>query len=242
MIAAESRTVAELNRRAQPQRPPGEPSSILADDAHVHPGERIVTRDNNRRLQAGHNGVKHGDIWTITDIHPDGSVRAVRDDDPGPSHPAARLRPRARRPRLRHHRPPRPRQNRRHRPRPNRRPRHSRSPLRRRHRRRRVQHHLRIQRRPIGRARPRQADPRLGDPATRRRRGCNICRHLPQGGSLHSASGARVCPRSAAEFRNENGSRSIQSRDRVLVEPADHLPASAVADKISLVIRTPSQI
>ncbi len=38
------------------------------------------------RLQAGHNGVKHGDIWTITDIHPDGSVRAVR-DEPGPKSP-----------------------------------------------------------------------------------------------------------------------------------------------------------
>ena len=73
-------------RGTQPARPAAASARraearFWADDAHVHPGERIVTRDNNRRLQAGHNWVKNGDIWTITDIHPDGSVRAVRDDD-----------------------------------------------------------------------------------------------------------------------------------------------------------------
>jgi hypothetical protein len=44
-------------------------------------GDRVVTRQNDRRLTAGRGWVKNGDTWTVQDIGRDGSLRVHREHD-----------------------------------------------------------------------------------------------------------------------------------------------------------------
>ena len=127
MIAADAGTVAELNALAQAHaRDSGDaqPGRVPLADGHLAGvGDRIVTRRNDRRLRcagqrSGRRGV--GEERRHLDRHRHRSRRQrhrPRRRETAP--PCCRRLPvRARRTRLRHHRPPSPRRHRRHRPRP----------------------------------------------------------------------------------------------------------------------------
>ena len=80
MIAQSNETVTELNRRAQADRATAgdvDPARAvtLASGLHAHPGDVIVTRQNNRRLPVtATDFVKNGDRWTVQDVHPTGAI------------------------------------------------------------------------------------------------------------------------------------------------------------------------
>ena len=82
MIASDTSTVAELNRRARADRVcNGEVTSDGVDIASgqtVGIGDQVVTRRNDRRLTTRSGWVKNGDRWTVTAIHPDRSVTLRR--------------------------------------------------------------------------------------------------------------------------------------------------------------------
>jgi conjugative relaxase-like TrwC/TraI family protein len=81
MIAADTATVADLNRRARAGRVTA--GAVVDDglpvaggqDAGV--GDEVITRQNNRLLTAGGRWVKNGDRWIVTATNTDGSM-AVR--------------------------------------------------------------------------------------------------------------------------------------------------------------------
>lgn len=84
MVAADQATVTDLNTRTQQARvrsgevthPDREPR-ILDDGTHVGVGDQIITRHNQRTLTtSGGAWVKNGDRWTVSAIHPDGSLTA----------------------------------------------------------------------------------------------------------------------------------------------------------------------
>jgi hypothetical protein len=81
MIAGDSATVAELNRRARTARVAegtvAESGLVIAEDQRAGVGDEIVTRQNNRRLTAGRSSVKNGDRFLVAATNPDGSM-AVR--------------------------------------------------------------------------------------------------------------------------------------------------------------------
>ncbi|MDO5676357.1 MAG: MobF family relaxase [Propionibacteriaceae bacterium] len=86
MMAGTNNTVATLNQMAHDQRAVDgsvtmDRSIELADGSLAGIGDRIITRRNDRRLTTGtgHNFVKNGDVWTITDIGDDGHIDAVDD-------------------------------------------------------------------------------------------------------------------------------------------------------------------
>jgi ATP-dependent exoDNAse (exonuclease V) alpha subunit len=77
MIAADLQTAAELNQRVRNDRLAGSDDDAfvaLADGTHTGVGDRIVTRQNDRRLAIGRRWVKNGDTWTVRAIHRDGSL------------------------------------------------------------------------------------------------------------------------------------------------------------------------
>jgi conjugative relaxase-like TrwC/TraI family protein len=77
MIAADLQTAAELNQRARNDRLAGSDDDAfvrLADGTHTGVGDRIVTRQNDRRLAIGRRWVKNGDTWTVHAINRDGSL------------------------------------------------------------------------------------------------------------------------------------------------------------------------
>jgi len=81
MIASDSATVAELNRRARADRVAG---GVVAGDGLTVAsgqvagvGDEVVTRANNRLLATGRRWVKNGDRFVVTATHDDGSM-AVR--------------------------------------------------------------------------------------------------------------------------------------------------------------------
>jgi conjugative relaxase-like TrwC/TraI family protein len=77
MIAADLQTATELNQRARNDRlARSDDGSFvrLADGTHAGIGDRIVTRQNDRRLATGRRWVKNGDTWTVRAIHRDGSL------------------------------------------------------------------------------------------------------------------------------------------------------------------------
>ncbi len=84
MVASDSATVAELNRRARAHRIAiGEVVAHgleVAGGATAGIGDEVVTRENNRLLATGRRWVRNGDRWTVTATHKDGSmmVRAGR--------------------------------------------------------------------------------------------------------------------------------------------------------------------
>jgi hypothetical protein len=88
LIAADTPTVTALNARAHADRVrTGEvdPDGVrLHDGSTAGPGDRIVTRLNNRRLRLPGGGyVRNGALWQITAVHDDGSLTAA----PLPQHP-----------------------------------------------------------------------------------------------------------------------------------------------------------
>ncbi|WP_156388109.1 MobF family relaxase [Cellulomonas sp. Root137] len=86
LIAPDARTVAALNARAHRDRvADGLVTATDVASAAGEPlgvGDRIVTRRNERTLRplgAGrHAYVRNGDLWAITQTHPDGSLTATR--------------------------------------------------------------------------------------------------------------------------------------------------------------------
>jgi ATP-dependent exoDNAse (exonuclease V) alpha subunit len=70
MVAADTATVAELNRRARRDRVAA--GQVAAEGLHVAAGQsagvgdQVITRQNDRTLANGHGWVKNGDRWTVT--------------------------------------------------------------------------------------------------------------------------------------------------------------------------------
>jgi len=81
MIASDSATVAELNRRARADRVTGGvvvgEGLAIAGDQVAGVGDEVVTRANNRLLATGRRWVKNGDRFVVTATNDDGSM-AVR--------------------------------------------------------------------------------------------------------------------------------------------------------------------
>jgi len=81
MIAGDSSTVAELNRRARTGRVAegavAESGHAIAEGQRAGVGDEIVTRQNNRVLTTGKSWVKNGDRFVVAATNPDGSM-AVR--------------------------------------------------------------------------------------------------------------------------------------------------------------------
>lgn len=86
LLAPDARTVVALNARAHRDRvadglvAPAGVTTVAGEQ--IGPGDRIVTRRNDRTLHpdgAGpHAYVRNGDLWTVTLTYPDGSISATR--------------------------------------------------------------------------------------------------------------------------------------------------------------------
>jgi conjugative relaxase-like TrwC/TraI family protein len=87
MIAGDLETVAELNLRARADRVrAGEVTEAgikVAGGGSAGVGDRLVTRENNRRLSTGHRWVKNGDTWVVRGVGDDGSMRVRRENGRG---------------------------------------------------------------------------------------------------------------------------------------------------------------
>lgn len=87
MIAGDTATVAELNRRARADRVTAGHVTAdglpIAGDAVAGVGDRVVTRQNNRLLTTGRRWVKNGDAWTVTATNTDGSMTVTRERGTG---------------------------------------------------------------------------------------------------------------------------------------------------------------
>jgi DNA primase catalytic core len=86
LIAPTRDLVAELNTRARNDRIAGlsekkiGPVLTLVDGTKVSEGDRIITRENDRRLQISRtNWVKNGDRWHVKKVNADGSLTVVHD-------------------------------------------------------------------------------------------------------------------------------------------------------------------
>ncbi|MGO9663820.1 MAG: hypothetical protein ACLP66_11000, partial [Polyangia bacterium] len=81
MIAGDTATVTELNRRARTARVAegtvADSGLAIADGQRAGLGDEIVTRQNNRLLTTGKSWVKNGDRFVVAATNPDGSM-AVR--------------------------------------------------------------------------------------------------------------------------------------------------------------------
>ncbi|MDA8310712.1 MAG: relaxase domain-containing protein [Actinomycetota bacterium] len=82
MIAGDHASVAELNARARTDRVAAgaviEHGVRVAGGARAGVGDRVVTRQNDRRLATGRRWVKNGDQWAVTATHDDGSMTLTR--------------------------------------------------------------------------------------------------------------------------------------------------------------------
>jgi conjugative relaxase-like TrwC/TraI family protein len=82
MIAGDLETVTALNNRARADRMAAgivaEQGLQVAGGGHAGVGDRVVTRENNRRLSTGRRWVKNGDQWTVTATNDDGSMTVKR--------------------------------------------------------------------------------------------------------------------------------------------------------------------
>jgi DNA primase catalytic core len=86
LIAPTRDLVSELNTRARNDRITGLSDKeigrvlTLADHTLVSEGDRIITRENDRRLPITHtNWVKNGDRWHVKKVNADGSLTVVHD-------------------------------------------------------------------------------------------------------------------------------------------------------------------
>ena len=82
MIAGDLGTVNELNARARADRVAAgqvvEHGVSVAGGTTAGVGDRVVTRENDRRLTTGRRWVRNGDQWTVTATHHDGSMTVTR--------------------------------------------------------------------------------------------------------------------------------------------------------------------
>jgi conjugative relaxase-like TrwC/TraI family protein len=90
MMASDNATVTELNARAQAYRLGNcsltdGPAATLRDGLTARAGDVIVTRENNRRLATnrGKDFVKNNDVWTVREVHTDGSLTVRHDTHAG---------------------------------------------------------------------------------------------------------------------------------------------------------------
>jgi conjugative relaxase-like TrwC/TraI family protein len=87
MIAGDTATVTELNRRARTDRvAAGEVAQQgveVASGQTVGVGDLVVTRQNDRRLSADGRWVKNGDRWIVTATHEDSRITVQRTDASG---------------------------------------------------------------------------------------------------------------------------------------------------------------
>ena len=87
MIAPDIATVSELNRRARADRVTAgqvaEEGVEVSGGATAGVGDLVITRENDRRLDAGGRWVRNGDRWTVTGVGSDGSL-TVRAPTGGP--------------------------------------------------------------------------------------------------------------------------------------------------------------
>jgi conjugative relaxase-like TrwC/TraI family protein len=86
MMARDNQTVLELNARARIERLK---SGEVVGDTRVAGGlagvgDLVVTRHNDRSLSdTGHDWVRNGDMWRVTEIHADGALSLRRRDGDG---------------------------------------------------------------------------------------------------------------------------------------------------------------
>jgi conjugative relaxase-like TrwC/TraI family protein len=82
MIAGDLATVSELNARARADRvangADAEHGLEVSGGGQAGVGDRVVTRQNNRRLATGRRWVRNGDQWSVTATHEDGSMTVQR--------------------------------------------------------------------------------------------------------------------------------------------------------------------
>jgi conjugative relaxase-like TrwC/TraI family protein len=82
MIAGDLGSVSELNGRARADRIAAgeveERGLPVAGGGTAGVGDKVVTRQNDRRLGTGQGWVRNGDQWTVKDTHPDGSITLQR--------------------------------------------------------------------------------------------------------------------------------------------------------------------
>jgi hypothetical protein len=87
MIAGDTATVSELNRRARTDRVTtgmvAESGLAIADGQRAGVGDEIVTRQNNRLLAAGKSWVKNGDRFVVITTNPDGTMEVRRSSGGG---------------------------------------------------------------------------------------------------------------------------------------------------------------
>ncbi|HZC72091.1 MAG TPA: MobF family relaxase [Jatrophihabitans sp.] len=87
MIAGDHESVAELNLRARADRvAAGEvkPTCIpIADDGVAGVGDRVITRQNDRRFTTGRGWVKNGDAWIVRKIGRNGWLTVQRESGRG---------------------------------------------------------------------------------------------------------------------------------------------------------------
>ncbi|WP_344257534.1 ATP-dependent DNA helicase, partial [Terrabacter carboxydivorans] len=89
MVAADTATVADLNRRARAhavaEGAVAESGVTVVDGSVIGVGDVVVTRQNQRALGTG-GWVKNGDQWVVTRVGRDGSLRVRRDSGGGVAH------------------------------------------------------------------------------------------------------------------------------------------------------------
>jgi conjugative relaxase-like TrwC/TraI family protein len=82
MIALDTATVNDLNRRARADRiaagEVAEDGLTVAAGQTLGVGDQVVTRRNDRRLATGTGWVKNGDRWVVTATHNDGTMTVRR--------------------------------------------------------------------------------------------------------------------------------------------------------------------
>jgi conjugative relaxase-like TrwC/TraI family protein len=87
MIAPDSATVGELNRRARAdlvaQDRVADDGLELGEGRRAGGGDEVVTRQNSRVLTTGRRWVKNGDRWVVTATHEDGSMVVKRKNGMG---------------------------------------------------------------------------------------------------------------------------------------------------------------
>lgn len=87
MVAADTVTVADLNRRARARRiaegAVGETGVTVADGTIIGVGDIVVTRQNQRDLASSTGWVKNGDQWVVAAVDADGSLIVRRETGGG---------------------------------------------------------------------------------------------------------------------------------------------------------------
>lgn len=87
MVAADTATVADLNRRARARRVAdgavGETGVTSADGSAIGVGDVVVTRQNQRDLRSSTGWVKNGDQWVVAAVDTDGGLTVRRESGGG---------------------------------------------------------------------------------------------------------------------------------------------------------------